>query len=231
MIGLQRGAFPRRVGEDSLLTDALRRALRDVLPDLPVKSEGHDEERFLFAQLTGAAPHVHLSCAERDVTGRATSASPLFERAAPEIVLEPEASSPGDALIAVARHGTRAEFAAALPAAKTAGVEVANLANNHSGDFGPAALLDSVERLRGSGIAPVGAGANAREASTAAVVATTVAAPASGATAGAADAVPIEAAATTPASQSARRPGVSRVFTVRPPRAPWRTPSCCPSSP
>ena len=58
----------------------------------------------------------------------------------------------------------------ALPAAKAAGVEVANLANNHSGDFGPAALLDSVERLRGSGIAPVGAGANVREASTAAVV-------------------------------------------------------------
>lgn len=59
---------------------------------------------------------------------------------------------------------------AALPAAKEAGVEVANLANNHSGDFGPDALLDSVERLRGSGIAPVGVGADVREASTAAVV-------------------------------------------------------------
>ena len=43
---------------------------------------------------------------------------------------------------------------AALPAAQAAGVEVANLANNHSGDFGPDALLDSVERLRGDGIAP-----------------------------------------------------------------------------
>ena len=31
----------------------------------------------------------------------------------------------------------------ALLAARAAGVEVANLANNHSGDFGPAALLDS----------------------------------------------------------------------------------------
>ena len=59
---------------------------------------------------------------------------------------------------------------AALPAAKAAGVDVANLANNHSGDFGPDALLDSVERLRGSGIAPVGVGADVREASTAAVV-------------------------------------------------------------
>jgi poly-gamma-glutamate capsule biosynthesis protein CapA/YwtB (metallophosphatase superfamily) len=59
---------------------------------------------------------------------------------------------------------------AALPAAKAAGVEVANLANNHSGDFGPDALLDSVERLRANDIAPVGAGANLRAASTAAVV-------------------------------------------------------------
>jgi len=50
---------------------------------------------------------------------------------------------------------------AALPAAKAAGVDVANLANNHSGDYGPAALLDSVERLRGAGIASVGAGADA----------------------------------------------------------------------
>ena len=33
---------------------------------------------------------------------------------------------------------------AALPAAQAAGVDVANLANNHSGDFGPDALLDSV---------------------------------------------------------------------------------------
>ena len=53
---------------------------------------------------------------------------------------------------------------AALPAARAAGVDVANLANNHSGDFGPEALLDSVERLRGAGIAPVGVGADVRAA-------------------------------------------------------------------
>ena len=72
VIGLQRGVFPRRVAEDPLLPDPLRRALRDVLPDLPVKSEGHEEERFLFAQLLASAPQVHLSCAQRDATGRAT---------------------------------------------------------------------------------------------------------------------------------------------------------------
>ena len=52
----------------------------------------------------------------------------------------------------------------ALPAALAAGVEVANLANNHGMDFGRAALVDSVENLRASGIAPVGAGTNYDEA-------------------------------------------------------------------
>ena len=59
---------------------------------------------------------------------------------------------------------------AALPAAKAAGVDVANLANNHSGDYGPVALLDSVEHVRAAGIAPVGIGADVRAASAPAVV-------------------------------------------------------------
>ena len=58
----------------------------------------------------------------------------------------------------------------ALPAARAAGVEVANLANNHSGDYGPVALLDSVDLVRGAGIAPVGIGADAAAATTPAVV-------------------------------------------------------------
>jgi poly-gamma-glutamate synthesis protein (capsule biosynthesis protein) len=59
---------------------------------------------------------------------------------------------------------------AALPAARAAGVEVANLANNHSGDYGPVALLDSVELVRDAGIVPVGVGADVEEANTPAVV-------------------------------------------------------------
>ncbi len=47
---------------------------------------------------------------------------------------------------------------AALPAARAAGVEVANLANNHVLDYGPDAMLDSITRLRAAGIAPVGVG-------------------------------------------------------------------------
>jgi hypothetical protein len=45
-----------------------------------------------------------------------------------------------------------------------AGVDVANLGNNHSGDFGPQALLDGRERLISAGLVPVGAGRNAAEA-------------------------------------------------------------------
>ncbi len=121
VIGLNRGVFPRRVSDDPLLPDALRRALRDVLPDLPIKGEGHEEERFLFAQLVAAAPRVHLSCAQRDATGRATPPSPLFERT-PAVVVEegePALRSPRDALLGAALQ-SRAPFAAALPAALAA---------------------------------------------------------------------------------------------------------------
>jgi poly-gamma-glutamate capsule biosynthesis protein CapA/YwtB (metallophosphatase superfamily) len=47
----------------------------------------------------------------------------------------------------------------ALPAMRDAGVDVANLGNNHSYDFGPDALLDTVRNVRRAGIASVGAGA------------------------------------------------------------------------
>jgi hypothetical protein len=43
---------------------------------------------------------------------------------------------------------------------KFAGLDVLNLANNHSGDYGTNALLDTVRAVRGSGALPVGAGAS-----------------------------------------------------------------------
>ena len=52
----------------------------------------------------------------------------------------------------------------ALDEAVDAGVDVANLANNHGFDQGPEALLDSVRNLRRAGIVPVGAGASQEEA-------------------------------------------------------------------
>lgn len=57
----------------------------------------------------------------------------------------------------------------ALPVAHGYGVDVMNLANNHSGDFGTAALLDSAARVTAAGIAPVGVGADLAEATRPAV--------------------------------------------------------------
>jgi len=42
-----------------------------------------------------------------------------------------------------------------------AGVDVANLANNHAGDFGPDALLHTIELLEQAGVVALGAGSNA----------------------------------------------------------------------
>ena len=52
---------------------------------------------------------------------------------------------------------------AALPAMRTAGVDVANLGNNHAYDFGPTALLDTRKNLLTNGIAPVHWPASVRE--------------------------------------------------------------------
>lgn len=52
----------------------------------------------------------------------------------------------------------------ALDEARDAGVEVANLANNHGFDQGPQGLLDSIRNLKRAGIVPIGAGASQEEA-------------------------------------------------------------------
>jgi len=54
----------------------------------------------------------------------------------------------------------------ALPAMAAAGVDVANLANNHSMDYGFEAMLDARENLLAVGITPVGTGENAAAAYT-----------------------------------------------------------------
>lgn len=53
---------------------------------------------------------------------------------------------------------------ASVPAMAEAGVDVANLGNNHAADFGRQALVDTVEHLRASGIVAVGAGRDGKEA-------------------------------------------------------------------
>lgn len=52
----------------------------------------------------------------------------------------------------------------ALPSMKAGGVDVANMGNNHSGDYGPEALIDGRQQLLAAGIGAVGAGKDAYEA-------------------------------------------------------------------
>ncbi len=79
VLGLVRGSFPRAIGVEPVLSDTLRLRLRDLLPDLPVKAEGHGEERFLFAQLAGAAPRVVFCRSIADAAGKPLPPSPLLE--------------------------------------------------------------------------------------------------------------------------------------------------------
>lgn len=80
LAGVHRGAFPRSVRQDPLLPDDLRNALATVLPDLPRKRTGFDEERFLFAQLLSSAPRVTVSWWLHDDDDQPLSPSPLVER-------------------------------------------------------------------------------------------------------------------------------------------------------
>jgi hypothetical protein len=80
LIGLNRDVFPRIVREDPLMPDYLRRGLLTLLPDMPLKNYGFDEEHFLFAELLSASPHVTLSWQTVDERGKIRPASPLLER-------------------------------------------------------------------------------------------------------------------------------------------------------
>jgi poly-gamma-glutamate synthesis protein (capsule biosynthesis protein) len=52
----------------------------------------------------------------------------------------------------------------ALPAARRAGIDVANQANNHAYDDGPGGLLDSLNTIPSAGLVAVGAGTDRRDA-------------------------------------------------------------------
>jgi RecB family exonuclease len=132
VLGMNRDLFPRSITEDPLLPDFLRQRLRAVLPDLPVKREGVDEERYLFAQLLAAAPRVVLSCSVTDDDGKRRQPSPLVERlrlagrhearrlpslhGRGRLAAGGAATAAEQALLA-GLHGTRRRFAALLPVA------------------------------------------------------------------------------------------------------------------
>lgn len=96
VLGLNRDVFPRTPNEDPLVPDAVRRALRTVLPELPVKGDGRAEERHLFAELLASAPQVTLSWQYVTDEGRELACSSFVERLrladrALPIVSEPQA--------------------------------------------------------------------------------------------------------------------------------------------
>ena len=80
LVRMNRDGFPRTVREDPLLPDRERQLLVEILPDLPLKQRGHDEERFLFSHLFHAAEHVTLSWLRTDEEGRTQLPSPLIWR-------------------------------------------------------------------------------------------------------------------------------------------------------
>jgi hypothetical protein len=81
IVGLNRDVFPRQVREDPLFPDRLRRTIeRDILPGIPIKRIGFDEERYLFAQLLSSSAQVTLSWQACDEDGKARPPSPLVER-------------------------------------------------------------------------------------------------------------------------------------------------------
>jgi len=137
LIGMNRDVFPRTVREDPLLPDALRTVLAGplhdgVLPDVPVKRQGFDEERYLFAQLLSAAPAVTLSWQSADDDGRPRSPSPLVERLLapggalrlPSLYALPAGKGPRPAdeqAILAALHGPRHHFGRVLPFAVAEG--------------------------------------------------------------------------------------------------------------
>jgi RecB family exonuclease len=132
VLGLNREVFPRPIQEDPLLPDALRGRLEQVLPEIPVKARGFDEEHYLFAQILSASPRVTLSWQVADDDGRALAVSPLVDRLrlalgefavdAPSLVARPDPARPAprtaqEAALAEGLHGTPESFAALLPAA------------------------------------------------------------------------------------------------------------------
>jgi len=80
VLGMNRDHFPRVVAEDPLLPDEVRVRIQAVLPELAAKERGHEEERFLFAELVSASPDVTISWQILGDDGKAKAPSPLVDR-------------------------------------------------------------------------------------------------------------------------------------------------------
>ncbi|MFI5167856.1 MAG: PD-(D/E)XK nuclease family protein [Thermoanaerobaculales bacterium] len=134
VLGANRDVFPRTVREDPLLPDVVRGALAVLLPDIPIKRLGFDEERYLFAQLLAAAEHVTISWQSCDDDGNVRPPSPLLERlrlslgdtlrVSPLISEAPEGLRiPLEQAVLAGLHGSRAHFGGVLAIACTEAAE------------------------------------------------------------------------------------------------------------
>ncbi len=135
---LTRDVFPRVIEDDPILPDRLRRALEVVLPDIPIKARGWDEERHLFFDLASAADEVVLSRPLRGRDGRDRAESPLLAetRACGAITV----STPARPV-----HGLEQDVR--MPATATA-FEIATLARVHrlvEGDGAHGRLLEAAQ--------------------------------------------------------------------------------------
>ncbi|HEX3130310.1 MAG TPA: PD-(D/E)XK nuclease family protein [Thermoanaerobaculia bacterium] len=126
LAGLNRDVFPRGVREDPLLPDDLRRVIQRVIPDVPVKLGGFDEERWLFSHLLSSSPEVTLSWQSMDEDGKAVSASPLLRDVAEAPRVPPlwsrEAVRQGprtaaERAVLAGLHGSRSDLSLVLPLA------------------------------------------------------------------------------------------------------------------
>ena len=107
-----------------------------------------------------------------------TSTRPLRRLAGRRRALRSADLSFGNLESAVSTRGTpfqkdynfRAKPAALATLAHHSGIDVLNLANNHTGDYGPHALMDTVNGVERQGIKAVGAGATLKRALTPQVV-------------------------------------------------------------
>lgn len=97
LVGCNRNTFPRTVAGDPLMPDRVRLRLGAVLRDIPIKSRGWDEERYLFAQLVASADDITVSYSDSD-GGRRLVASPFVEpfRSFEEEESPPDVFSPWD---------------------------------------------------------------------------------------------------------------------------------------
>ena len=116
VLGLNRDVFPRAVREDALLPDEVREALSDLLPDMPIKRRGYEEERHLFAQLLASSPSVTLCWQHAGDDGRSRAPSTLLERlrwAHPDLVDETTAldDRADDLRLPVSEHAFEAALA------------------------------------------------------------------------------------------------------------------------